>query len=397
MTFNFDTSELSQAAARKITLHDNCIVLDLGAGSFPRDIEVRLPDDDGARQIAIWDGSLNLAINDEVLCNEYAGNPKWRVAGMGGADSGAGKQRVSEIWESDFGAVAMETDASGNVTINGTRTLTIPTDLIHAGDPDTLLSFTDDALEATIGNLSMLKLTETTQNLVEIGDTGGGGDVDVKFNNDQMFLQGSDGFLGFNTINPFQQIDAVADGFSSVFSLTAYKAASASIAGQLSFRAARGSLATPTALLSGDRMGSFVGIGHDGGGFDANFSVGIVYEADQNWTGAAQGTRINFQNTALDTTSRAVQMTLKSTGRLGILTANPAAQVHANQADATAAIPVLFLTQADVNQDMIQFSTTIGVGNAIEAVGGKTLTVTHFIKVTLPGALTRYFPVGTIA
>jgi len=33
----------------------------------------------------------------------------------------------------------------------------------------------------------------------------------------------------------------------------------------------------------------------------------------------------------------------------------------------------------------------------IEAVGGKTLTVTHFIKVTLPGALTRYFPVGTIA
>ena len=67
MTFNFDTSKLSQAAGRKVTPHDNCIVLDVGTGSFPRDIEVRLPDDDGARQIAIWDGSLDLAIQNGAL------------------------------------------------------------------------------------------------------------------------------------------------------------------------------------------------------------------------------------------------------------------------------------------------------------------------------------------
>jgi len=57
----------------------------------------------------------------------------------------------------------------------------------------------------------------------------------------------------------------------------------------------------------------------------------------------------------------------------------------------------LFLNQADLSEEMIEFSTTIGVGNAIEAVGAKTLTTTHFIKVTLPGGLTRYLPVGTIA
>lgn len=192
MTSNFDTSKLSQAASRKATPHDNCIVLDLGTGSFPRDIEVRLPDDDGARQIAIWDGSLDLAINDEVFCNEYAGNPKWRIAGMGGADSGAGKQRVSKIWESDFGAVAMETDANGNVTINGARTLTIPTDLIHAGDPDNKISFTDDVQTFTVGGEVLLALTEAGQDVVKIGD---GGDVDINFNDDGFF-QGSSGFLG---------------------------------------------------------------------------------------------------------------------------------------------------------------------------------------------------------
>jgi len=70
---------------------------------------------------------------------------------------------------------------------------------------------------------------------------------------------------------------------------------------------------------------------------------------------------------------------------------------HLNQSVADAAIPPLTLEQADVDQDMIEFISTIGVGNAIEAVDGKTLTVTHFIKTTLPGPLTRYIPVGTIA
>lgn len=62
-----------------------------------------------------------------------------------------------------------------------------------------------------------------------------------------------------------------------------------------------------------------------------------------------------------------------------------------------AAIPTLILDQADVSEEMIEFVSTIGVGNALEAVGGKSLTTTHFIKVTLPGSLARYIPVGTIA
>lgn len=199
MPLDLDTSKLNQATRRKAAPHDNCIVLDLGTGAFPRDIEVRLPDDDGARQIAVWDGSLNLAINDEVLCTEYGGNPKWRILAMGGADSGAGKVRVSEVWDSDFGDVAFEA-GTVNLTVRGTRTLTIPTDLIHAADPDTLLSFTDDDAEIFAGGLSMLKLTEAAQDVVRIGP--GSGDVDINFNGD-MFLQGSNGFLGIGTTPSF--------------------------------------------------------------------------------------------------------------------------------------------------------------------------------------------------
>jgi hypothetical protein len=91
------------------------------------------------------------------------------------------------------------------------------------------------------------------------------------------------------------------------------------------------------------------------------------------------------------------QLYLNTDGNVGIGTTSPSAKLHVDQASTTAAIPVLYLDQADISEEMIEFNTTIGVGNAIEAVGAKTLTVTHFIKCTLPGGLTRYWPVGTIA
>ena len=158
--FNVDVTKLRQAGARKTTPHENCEVLDVGSGSFPRYIEVRLPDDDGARQVALWDGSLNLEVGDKVFCNEYSGATAWRIMAMGGDQSGAGKVRVNKVWALDLSSASLVTDASDNVTIN-TGTLTLPSDVILLGDPDTKWSFTDDAIEVTVGGLSMLKLTKT--------------------------------------------------------------------------------------------------------------------------------------------------------------------------------------------------------------------------------------------
>jgi len=72
-------------------------------------------------------------------------------------------------------------------------------------------------------------------------------------------------------------------------------------------------------------------------------------------------------------------------------------KLSSDQNNASAGIPSLYLKQSDISEEMIEFDTTIGVGNPIEAVGAKTLTTTHFIKITIPGGLTRYIPCGTIA
>lgn len=89
---------------------------------------------------------------------------------------------------------ATELDVAGDITLLG--------DIIHDSDPDTKIGFGLDSFTVTTGALELLKLTETTQNLVEIGDTAGGGDVDVDINNGQMFLQGSDGSVGIGLAAP---------------------------------------------------------------------------------------------------------------------------------------------------------------------------------------------------
>ncbi len=84
-------------------------------------------------------------------------------------------------------------------------------------------------------------------------------------------------------------------------------------------------------------------------------------------------------------------------GDVGINITTPLGKLHVNQLSATGAKPVLLLSQLDIDEDMIEFTCTIGVGNAIEAIGAKTLTTTHFIKATITGVGEVYIPCGTIA
>lgn len=119
---------------------------------------------------------------------------------------------------------------------------------------------------------------------------------------------------------------------------------------------------------------------------------GHVYIVSDDRNAHAQAGQIHFYQ--IGTGSR---LMIDKGGNVGIGATSPTGQLHIDQKSTTAAIPVLILDQADVSEEMIEFISTIGVGNALEAKGGKTLTTTHFIKVTLPGALTRYIPCGTIA
>ena len=137
-------------------------------------------------------------------------------------------------------------------------------------------------------------------------------------------------------------------------------------------------------------------IGYNAGDNTTTGSKNVVIGNDSQIPTLTGDSQLSIGNLIYGTGLDATNTTIAS-GNIGVGIKVPLGKLHVDQTSTTAALPVLYLDQADISEEMIEFNTTIGTGNAIEAVGAKSLTTTHFIKVTLPGGLTRYIPVGTIA
>lgn len=282
--------------------------------------------------------------------------------------------RVSKIYESDFGAVAMEADAVGNITINGTGTLTIPTDLIHAGDPDTKFSFTPDVQIYTVGGVVMLRLTNTTQDLVEIGDVAGGGDVDVKINGSDLFIRGSDGSVAINTVTPDLTVQGTAVNANLYIEQTdspttrganlVRQSDTAARGPRFEFARSRASLAT---TVNGDAIADITCLAHDG--TDFNHSASIHVELD----GAVSANTTPMTITMLTSTTNSGGLTerirITSAGRIGIgNVTSPLAQTHIDQASTTVNIPVLYLDQGDVSEEVIWIRGTSSASTADQSL-----------------------------
>jgi hypothetical protein len=145
--------------------------------------------------------------------------------------------------------------------------------------------------------------------------------------------------------------------------------------------------------------------GLEAGGMGKNHSITAV--ADGSFVFGSGGTisaagstlfSLGYNNASATNTLAQADTFSVMGGVAGFGTVTPTAQLEVVQADSVGAIPAFKIKQTDESEEMIELDgTTIGVGNAIEAVGAKTLTTTHFIKVTITGVGTRYIPVGTIA
>ena len=89
MTLNIDVTQLY--GSRPPKHYSNIKVLDLDPLSkgtlLPREIEVLMPDGDGARVLAIWHGFPQLAVNDYVRCRRDTTAAVLIVEGAGGASA----------------------------------------------------------------------------------------------------------------------------------------------------------------------------------------------------------------------------------------------------------------------------------------------------------------------
>lgn len=86
---------------------------------------------------------------------------------------------------------------------------------------------------------------------------------------------------------------------------------------------ARGTRASPTQLLSGDRMLIFGGSGYHSGGAFHTTSGRMVVEATENFTATAKGARVMFETTANGGTSRTVNFAVQPDGEIRLGSTTP--------------------------------------------------------------------------
>jgi len=109
----------------------------------------------------------------------------------------------------------------GDVNVSGTLKaagdVKVARKIIHDGDDDTLIDFTDDNIEFKVGNVKLLNLAEASDNVVTVGN---GGDVDfqVKTNNHNhtIFAEGSTDLVGIRSSAPTAVLHLSESGASQV-------------------------------------------------------------------------------------------------------------------------------------------------------------------------------------
>lgn len=133
----------------------------------------------------------------------------------------------------------------------------------------------------------------------------------------------SDGQVGFGDASPEFKIDAVGSNLDDgTISITSGNG-NVSDGARFLARRARGSAGAPTAILSGDRIGTIAFQGYTGSGYSGN-SATFGASAEENWTTTAQGSRFFINTTPNGTTAPEVRMTVKNDGKVGIGTLTPA-------------------------------------------------------------------------
>ena len=94
-------------------------------------------------------------------------------------------------------------DVNISGTLKAAGDVNVARKIIHDGDTDTLIDFTDDNIEFKVGNVKLLNLAEASDNVVTVGN---GGDVDFQVktsnNNHTIFAEGSTDRVGLGTGTP---------------------------------------------------------------------------------------------------------------------------------------------------------------------------------------------------
>ncbi len=132
----------------------------------------------------------------------------------------------------------------------------------------------------------------------------------------QFSVEATTGFVGVGTGTAVKDSRIDVIGESAAEGRIRIVRFSDSGAGVLRAFRAKGTIASPTAIQSGDTVGIVQFGGHDGTNLVPSISINGI--ATENYTGSARGTKLDFRTTSDGSTTRSVRVTIDQDGLMGI-------------------------------------------------------------------------------
>lgn len=300
------------------------------------------PSDDG--KFMMWDNAAGRMIMATVRASGVAGavlrtgNGSLQSAPDGPGVMAAGNDGMALLWDNDAGRfVATAVEAAGAVAAH-----------VAEADPHT------GYLLATGARTGASSQAQTFTNGIVSG-------VASTFNNHNPMLVGQTISYGF-------QADSYMSGIGG--------------GSQNIFRRAGGTLASPTATLSGMSLGAFSFRGHTGSAFTTSRAI-ITVTAAEDWTSTANGTNMFFQTVPNGSTALANRLVILNDGNVGIGLSSPTAALHVSAsttARASVCKPHGSAPTSPVNGD--EWTTTSG---SFVRINGTTKT---YVTVSSPATYT---------
>jgi hypothetical protein len=148
------------------------------------------------------------------------------------------------------------------------------------------------------------------------------------------------------------------------------------------FRAARGTLASPSASQADDIIGQIQARGYGTTGFAATARASIRLMAAENWNDSAQGAYLSFLTTRKTTANLAEAMRITDAGNVGIGTTVPSSKLH-------------IVSGSDSSNTLLSLDTGVHGGSQFQ-IGGTANNESYFnVNVYRAGVYTTRFSVSS--
>ncbi|MBI3026563.1 hypothetical protein HYY70_00470 [Candidatus Woesearchaeota archaeon] len=132
-----------------------------------------------------------------------------------------------------------------------------------------------------------------------------------------LYVNGSSGNVGMGTSAPAAPLELLRSGSEPYFQITRYQTGEGG--GNLYLQHAGGSLASPAAVTTGNRLGTIFGLGYDGSSFITSADIAFVLTANAVAGGVPTGIKFSTGNASATERARIID-----TGQFGINTTSPA-------------------------------------------------------------------------